>query len=292
MSATIPLDDRDGYIWMDGKMIPWREARVHVLTHTLHYGTGIFEGERAYHGKIFKSRLHSERLFRSGAMIRMDMSHYSVDQVENLKQELLAANHLQDAYVRVLLWHGGENLNVDLTGKKVHMAAAAWSWDRVYKREIAAQGISLMTSPWRRMAVNMTPVQSKTTSHYNVGSFAKDEAIAAGFHDVLMLDYEGYVAETAAANIFFVIDGGVVTPLADRFLNGITRQTVLELARTLGLHAEERRLKPEDIVNAEEVFITGSATEIMPVYKIDDRDYIIGPVTKKLTQAYQDLVNA
>ena len=291
MSATIPLDDRDGYIWMDGQMRPWREARVHILTHALHYATAVFEGERAYNSKVFKSRFHAERLFRSGALIRMDMSHFSVDQVESIKPELLAANNLKDAYLRVLVWRGSEALGVGLSGTKAHMAVAAWSWDRVYKREIAAQGIALMTSPWRRMAPNMTPVQSKTTSHYNVGSMAKDEAIAAGYADAMMLDFEGYVAEASAANIFFVMDGTLVTPLADRFLNGITRQTVLELAKTLGLPLEEKRLKPEDIRKAQEAFITGSATEIMPVTKIDDHPYTIGPVTQKLMAAYQDLVS-
>ena len=285
-----PFHDRDGFIYMDGEMVPWREANVHVLTHALHYGTQIFEGERAYNGKIFKSRAHTARLFESAKLIRMDMSAYSVDQIEQAKLDVLKANNLENAYIRAAAWRGSEQMGIDVDGTQTHIAIAAWDMGSYFDPETAAKGIALMTSNWVRPAPNMAPIQSKTASNYNMGCIAKAEAKEAGFNDVLIHDFEGNLAECSGANLFLVMDGALHTPTPDRFLNGITRQTVMDLAREAGLEVTERRIKPEELERAQEVFVTGSAAEITPVGRIDNRTYEVGPVTKQLQATYRALV--
>ncbi len=289
--SVIPYDDRDGFIWMDGEMLPWREARVHYLTHGLHYSTQVFEGERAYNGKIFKSRQHSERLKRSGELIYMDMP-CSVDELEHIKQEVLKANNLPNAYIRAAVWRGSEKMGIDITGTKAHIAVAAWDWGSYFDPSVRDKGISLASSNWVKPAPNMAPAQSKTASMYNVSCMAKHEAQQKGYTDALMLDYEGYVAESTGANLFAIKDGAIHTPIADRFLNGITRQTIIELAHELNIPLEERRIKPEEMHSFDEVFLTGSAAEITAVGKIDDQEYVVGDITKKLRSAYEGLVNS
>ena len=284
--AYPPYHDRDGYIWMDGKLVEWREANVHFLTHALHYGTSVFEGERAYNGKIFKSLEHTQRLFDSAAMIRMDMSGFTPQQIEEGKRQVLEANNLTNAYIRPAAWRGSEQMGIDVTETVTHVAIAAWDWGTYFDPAAMNTGISLMTSGWVRPAPHMAPIASKTASNYNMGCIAKAEATEKGFTDVLIHDFEGYVGECSGANIFFVFDGALHTPIADRFLKGITRQTVMDLARDAGLSVEERRIKPEEIASAQEVFVTGTAAEITPVGKIDDLVFTVGPVTRDLMTAY------
>lgn len=287
-----PYHDRDGFIYMDGKMVEWREANVHFLTHALHYGTCVFEGERAYNGQIFKSREHSERLFKSAEMIRMDMSAFSVDQIEQAKQDLLKANNLTNAYIRVAAWRGSEQMGIDVSNTVTHIGIAAWDWGKYFDPATAETGISLMTSRWVRPAPHMAPVLSKSASNYNMGCIAKLEAKDAGFTDTLIHDYEGNLAECSGANIFLIIDGEIHTPIADRFLDGLTRQTVIELAKAEGFTVHERRISPDEIKNATEVFVTGTAAEVTPVGKIDDMTFKVGNISKALQNAYSKLVGA
>ena len=287
--AQIPYDDRDGYIWMDGKMLPWREAKVHFLTHALHYGTQVFEGERAYNGHIFKSRKHSERLLNSADVIHMKMN-YTVDQLEDIKHEVLKANNLTNAYIRMAAWRGPE-MGIDIANTKTLLACAAWEWGSYFDPSVREKGISLGTSKWRKPAPNTAPTEAKTASLYNLGCIAKFEAKEAGFNDAFMLDHEGYVAESTGSNFFAVHDGRLLTPTADRFLNGLTRQTVMQLAKDLGIAVEERRIKPEELKNFQEIFVTGTAAELTAVGKIDAIEYTVGPVTRKLQDAYAALVN-
>jgi branched-chain amino acid aminotransferase len=288
--ALIPFDDRNGYIWMDGKMRPWREAKVHYLTHALHYGTQVFEGERAYSGTIFKSTQHSERLIKSAGIIRMDM-HYSAAQIDEIKKEVLKANKLENAYIRAAAWRGAEQMGIDVAGTQTHMAVAAWEWGSYFDPKVRETGISLKSTHWRKPAPNMAPTEAKTASLYNLSCIVKIEVKEQGYTDALMLDFEGYIAESTGANIFLIRDGVLHTPIADRFLNGLTRQTVIELAKELGIPVEERRIKPEELDTFDEIFLTGSAAEVTAVGKIDERHYQVGPVTRKLRDAYSDLVN-
>ena len=286
----IPFDDRDGYIWMDGKMLPWREAKVHYLTHALHYGTQVFEGERAYNGTIFKSRKHSERLLKSADIIHMEMP-YSVDEIETAKAEVMKANNLENCYIRAAAWRGAEQMGIDVTGTKTHMAIAAWDWGSYFDPEIRKTGISLKSTDWRKPNPNSAPTEAKTASLYNLSCMVKYEVKKAGYTDALMLDHEGFVAESTGANFFGVKDGVLFTPIADRFLNGLTRQTVIEIAKDMGITVEEKRIKPEEIEGFEEIFLTGSAAEITPVGKIDDLTFKPGPVTDKLQTAYTALTH-
>ena len=290
--AIQPYHDRDGFIYMDGQLVPWRDAKVHYLTHALHYGTCVFEGERAYNGKIFKSKDHTQRLFRSAEIIRMDMSAFDADTINAAKEEVLKANNLTNAYIRVAAWRGSEQMGIDISKTVTHLAIAAWDWGKYFDPSVAEKGISLMTSPWVRPAPNMAPIHSKAASNYNMGCIAKSEATDKGFTDVLINDFEGNLAECSGANLFLVIDGAIHTPLADRFLNGITRQTVMQLATDMGINVTERRIKPEELDHAQEVFVTGSAAEVTPIGRIDERHYDVGPITKKLMDAYSALVHS
>ena len=285
------MRDRDGYIWMDGEMLPWRDAKLHFLTHALHYATAVFEGERAYNSVIFKSREHSERLMKSANIIHLPMP-YSVDQLETAKREIIAANKLTSAYVRGLAWRGdGPQLGIDPRATNTRMAIAAWDYGAYFDPTLLENGISLVTSQWRKPAANTAPVHAKASSLYNLSAIAKTEAIEAGYTDALMWDYEGYIAESTGANLFAVKDGAIFTPIADRFLNGITRQTVIALAKEMGIPVTETRIKPEEMKTFQEVFLTGTAAELTAVGKIDDHTYKVGPITRKLREAYSDLAN-
>ncbi len=288
--ATIPFDDRDGIIWMDGKMLPWREAKVHYLTHALHYGTQVFEGERAYNGRIFKNRAHSERLIASAHIIRMEMP-YTAEEIDGIKMEVLKANKLENAYLRAAAWRGAEQMGIDVTGTKTHMAVAAWEWGSYFDPAVKEKGISLKSTDWRKPAPNTAPTAAKTASLYNLSCMVKIEVKQAGYTDALMLDHEGFVAESTGANFFAVRDGVLHTPIADRFLNGITRQTVIDIAKDLGITVEERRIRPEELESFTEIFLTGTAAELTAVGKIDEQLYSVGPMTRKLQTAYTLLVN-
>jgi branched-chain amino acid aminotransferase group I len=279
------LDDQDGFIWMDGELVKWRDAKIHVLTHTLHYGSGVFEGARAYNGKMFESTRHHERLHASAGMMGFKIP-YSVEELNAGAEKVLKANNFQSAYVRPIAWHGSEALGVATHGNRIHACIAAWNWGAYYHNE----SLTLMWSEWVRPAPNMALVHAKANGQYIMGMVGKNKAEAMGFDDAVMLDYRGYVAECTSSNIFFVKNGELMTPTADCFLNGITRQTVLALAKANGIPAHEVHVKPEEFMEADEVFVTGSAAEIQPVGKIADKTFKVGPITRKISALYGERV--
>ncbi|MGH1455548.1 MAG: branched-chain amino acid aminotransferase [Alphaproteobacteria bacterium] len=289
--SIVPFDERDGFIWMNGKMIPWRDAKVHCLSHGMHYASLVFEGERMYSGKIFKSREHSERLHNSANILGMKVP-YSVDELEKIKYEVCKANDLNDAYVRAFAWRGGEQMGVSAKLTKIHVGVAAWSWGKYFSEDKRDLGISLKTAPWRRPAPDTAPTNSKAAGLYMICTMSKHQVEDEGYDDALMLDYRGYVAEASAANFFAIKNGVLVTPTPDCFLNGITRLTVIDLAREHGIRVDERHIKPEELGEFDEIFITGTAAEVTAVGQIDDHKYTVGPVTKKLRAAYEALVLA
>jgi len=287
----IPYDDRNGFIWMDGEMLPWREAKVHFLTHGLHYASSVFEGERLYNGKIFKSVEHSERLLNSAKIIHMPMD-ISVETLEAVKYDVVKANNLTDGYVRAAAWRGAEQMGIDVSGSRTHVAVAAWDWGKYFFSDGETHAISLMPSRWAKPAPHTAPTDSKCAGLYALSSMAKKEAMDKGYTDALMLDHEGFVAESTGANLFAVKDGGLITPIADRFLNGITRQTIIGLAKQRGIEVVERRIKPEELSGFDGIFLTGTAAEITPVNKIgEDLRYEIDPVITQLHKDYEDLTH-
>ena len=282
------LDDMDGFIWMDGQLVDWREAKIHVLTHTLHYGSGVFEGERAYSGTIFKMAEHHKRLQASAEMMGFKIP-FTIDEMNAAAMSVLEANKLKDAYVRPVAWHGSEALSVSTHHNTVHLAFAAWAWGSYYSNN--ESGLRLMWSQWVRPAPNMALVHAKANGQYITGTLGMNKAADLGFNDAVMLDYRGYVAECTSSNIFFVKNGKLFTPIADCSLRGITRQTILDIARANGIEAEEKHIMPEELLAADEVFITGTAAEVQAVGSLADSTFEIGPVTKKLSALYKELVN-
>ncbi len=289
--SLIPFDDRDGQIWYDGKMVPWRDAKLHVLNHGLHYASSVFEGERAYNGKVFKLREHTERLEKSANLLGFKLP-YTTAELEQATKDVLAANNIIDGYVRPVAWRGSEQMAVSAPLSKIHVAIAAWVWPAYFKAEGKANGIRLKTSRWARPAPNTAPTASKAAGLYMIATMSKHEAEAEGFTDALMLDYRGLVAECTGANIFFVMDGKLHTPTPDCFLDGITRRTVMHLARERQIQVLERAIKPEEIKAAQEVFVCGTAAEVTPVSQIDDQKYGIGTITQQLMDDYAQHVRA
>jgi len=287
----MPLDDRDGVIWLDGKLVPWREARIHVLTHSLHYGGAAFEGERAYNGKIFKMVEHHERLLRSCKLLDYECPH-GVEELNRAANDVIAANKLVNAYVRPIVWRGSDNLGVSAKGIRLHCAVAAWEWPAYYSDEAKRLGIKLVTSSWVRPAPNSAPCASKASGLYMICTMSRDAAGRAGCDDALMHDYRGQLAETSSSNIFLVLNGEVHTPTPDCFLDGITRRTAMDLARKRGLKVVERAMWPDELEKASEFFVTGTAVEVTPVGLVDQRRFEVGPITRQLMRDYQDLVNA
>ena len=284
-------DDRDGHIWMDGKMVPWRDANVHVLTHAMHYASSVFEGERAYNGKIFKSREHSERLKRSAKMIDFEVP-YTVDELEAAKTEVLAASGLQDAYVRAIAWRGaGEDMGVASAKNPVRVAIAAWEWGAYYG-DAKMKGAKLDISKWKRPSPETIPSHAKAAGLYMICTMSKHAAEAKGCSDAMMYDHRGYVAEATGANIFFVKDGEVHTPDPDCFLNGITRQTVIGMLRDRGITVHERHIMPEELAGFEQCWLTGTAAEVTPVGQIGDHMFEVGALTRDIAESYEKLVRA
>ena len=284
-------DDRDGKIWVDGTLVDWRSAQVHILTHAMHYASSVFEGERAYGGKIFKSRAHSERLIQSGRLIDFEIP-YTVDQIEKAKEDTLAANGLSDAYVRALAWRGaGEDMGVASARNPVHLAGAVWSWGNYYG-DAKMKGAKLDIAKWRRPDPATAPSQAKAAGLYMIATMSKHAAEAKGCSDAMMFDYRGYVAEATGANIFFVKDGEVHTPLADAFLNGLTRQTVMEMLREKGITVHERHIMPDELEGFEQCWLTGTAAEVTPVGQIGDYNFEVGALTRDIAQSYETLVRS
>lgn len=285
--ALIPFDDRDGFIWMDGKLIPWREATLHVLTHGLHYASGVFEGERAYAGNIFRLRMHTDRLIASGRILGFEIP-YTADEIDEACRQVLAANNLVDGYLRPLAWRGSEQLSVSAQHTKIHLAIATWSWPAYFENRMA--GIALDWAEWRRPDPATAPTASKATGNYMIGTLSKHKAEAAGFADAMMLDWRGNLAEATGANVFLAIDGALHTPTPDGFLDGITRRTVMALARRRQIPVVERVIAPEELGRAQEVFLAGTAAEVTPVRQIGDRHFTPGQLTEALVQDYEALV--
>ncbi len=285
------FSDRDGKIWMDGKILPWREAKIHVLTHGLHYASSVFEGERAYNGRIFLEDAHSERLIRSADLIDMKMT-LTPAQINQAKEEILAANGLTDAYIRPVAWRGSEQMGISAQATETHVAIACWEWPSYFSPEMREKGISLQTGKWRAPMPDTATTASKAAGLYATHTMSKHAAEQAGFTDALMLDYRGLVAECTGANFFMVVDGVIKTPIPDCFLNGLTRQTIIKMARGMGYEVMETQIKPEELAGAQEIFITGTAAEVTAVGKIDQHEYKVGPVTRALRESYEDLVRS
>jgi branched-chain amino acid aminotransferase len=285
--GTRPYHDRDGFIWYDGTLVPWRDANLHVLSHGLHYASAVFEGERAYAGRIFKLTEHSQRLAGSARMLGFDLP-YSVDEVDRASDEVLRANSIIDGYVRPIAWRGSEMMGVSAQSSKIHLAIAAWEWGSYFSEEARQKGIRMRTSSWRRPSPQCAPVHAKATGLYMICTLSKHQAEADGYHDALMLDWRGQVAEATGANIFLVMpDGRLHTPTPDCFLDGITRRTVIDLARARGIEVVERPIQPEELGQAREVFLTGTAAEVTPVGEIDQYRFIPGDITSLLTEDYR-----
>jgi branched-chain amino acid aminotransferase len=290
-TMTGGYDDRDGHIWMDGEMVEWRDANVHILTHALHYASSVFEGERAYNGKIFKSREHSERLKRSAEMIDFEIP-YTIDEIEAAKAEVLAASGLQDAYVRAVAWRGaGPDMGVASARNPVRLAIAAWEWGAYYG-DAKMKGAKLDISKWKRPSPETIPSHAKAAGLYMICTMSKHAAEAKGCSDAMMYDYRGYVAEATGANMFFVKDGEVHTPLADCFLNGITRQTVIGMLKEKGITVHERHIMPEELEGFEQCWLTGTAAEVTPVGQIGDWHFEVGALTREIATDYEKLVRS
>ena len=276
--SLIPFDDRDGFIWFDGRLINWRDAKLHVLSHALHYASSVFEGERVYSGSIFKSREHTQRLHKSANILGFEIP-YSIEQIAAAQRELVTAM-------------GTEMMGVSAQEAKIHLAIAVWEWPSYFDAEAKMKGIHLGIAKWRRPSPASAPVDSKAAGLYMICTLSKHEAEAQGLHDALMLDYRGQVAETTSANIFFVMDDGKIhTPIPDCFLDGITRRTVIDLARKRGYEIVERAIMPEDMAKATECFVTGTAAEVTPVGKIGDYLFTPGEISRNLDADYTALVN-
>jgi branched-chain amino acid aminotransferase len=290
MTDQRSYDDRDGMIWFDGEMLPWRQANVHVLTHALHYASSVFEGQRAYGGEIFKLTEHSQRLKRSAQLLDFEIP-WSVEQIDAACREVLHANDMQDAYMRPLAWRGSEQMGVSAQKAKIHLAIAAWHWGAYFGEEAIRKGLRLDISKWRRPAPYTAPTESKASGLYMICTLARHQAQAKGYDDALMFDWRGQVAEGTGANAFFVRDGTLYTPTPDCFLNGITRQTVMDLARRRGVEVVERAIWPEELESFEQFFLTGSAAEVTPVAEAGPWKFEVGDLTLQLRKDYLDLAN-
>jgi len=288
--ALIPFDDRDGSIYLNGEIIPWRDAKTHTLSHGLHYASLVFEGERAYSGTIFESRLHTERLRASCKFLDFDIP-ISDEEIEAAKQAVLEANGIVDGYIRAFCWRGSEMMAISAQHTTTHVAIAAWEWPSYFDPETKMKGITLDIADWKRPSPESAPVHAKAAGLYMICTLSKHAAEKKGFQDALMLDYRGYIAEATGANVFFVDDEGVIhTPIADCFLNGITRQTVSKLANSLQMKVVERHIKPEEMANMKECFLTGTAAEVTPVSRIGDYEFTPAETSRSLVDGYEDLV--
>ncbi len=289
--ALIPFDDRDGVIWYDGELVPWREAKLHVLSHGLHYASGVFEGERVYAGQVFKLTEHTRRLFHSAEALGFEIPS-SVAELDQATRDVVAAQNIVNGYVRPVAWRGSEMMAVSAQQTKIHLAIATWEWPPYFGDEARLRGIRLKTAKWRRPAPDTAPTDCKAAGLYMICTLSKHAAETEGYDDALMLDWRGRVAEATGANIFLVQDGALHTPTPDCFLDGITRRTVIELAKKRGIEVVERAIMPEDLAEAEEVFLTGTAAEVTPVGEIDAHHFQVGPVTRFMIEDYDAIVRA
>jgi branched-chain amino acid aminotransferase len=288
--ALIPFDDRDGSIWFDGEMVPWRDAKTHGLSHGLHYASLVFEGERVYSGRVFKGAEHTARLRASAKILDFDVP-VSNDALEAAKHEVIKANNIVDGYVRAFCWRGSEMMAISAQQTTAHLAIAAWEWPSYFDPETKMKGITLDIAKWRRPAPESAPVHAKAAGLYMICTLSKHEAEKKGFQDALMLDYRGYVAEATGANVFFIdADGAIHTPIADCFLNGITRQTVIGMAKSMQMKVIERHIMPEEMADMKECFLTGTAAEVTPVSQIGDYHFTPSDISRSLVDGYEKMV--
>lgn len=289
--SVIPFDDRDGSLWYDGKLMPWRDAKTHVLTHGLHYASCVFEGQRLYNGRIYKLEEHTKRLFKSAEILGMKIP-YTEDEINRANYEAAEAQGIQDGYVRPVVFRGSEMMAVSAQTTKIHVAIAVWQWPSYFDPKEKLKGIRLDISDWKRPAPDTAPTQAKAAGLYMICTMSKHAAEAKGYHDAMMFDYRGYVAEATGANIFFVKDGSLHTPTPDCFLNGITRQSVMALARSRQIPVIERHIKPDELTGFSECFLTGSAAEVTPVAEIGPYRFTPGQISETLMNDYAADVRA
>ena len=288
------FDNREGWIWMNGYFIPWKKATMHVINQGLHYASSVFEGERAYNGKIFKSKEHTERLFKSAEIMGIEIP-FSYEQIDNAKNDLLQKMNLKNCYVRPIVWRGSNQMGLSTSNADIQVAIAVWDdWHSYFKIEKRLEGLKLITSPWKRPSPETAPCNAKASGPYIICTMSKEFAEKKGYDDALMLDYRNYVAEGTGANIFFIKGNDIHTPIADCFLNGITRQTVIQMVKRQGLNLVEKHILPNEIKNYDEALLTGTAAEITPIKSIDDINYSTGKNTTsyKLMKDFTDLVNS
>ena len=281
----------EGYIFLDGKLLNWTDAKLHVLSHGLHYASSVFEGERAYGGKVFKELEHTERLIRSAQTLGFSIP-YSIEDIFEIRKDVLKANNILDGYIRPVAWRGSEMMGISAQKNTIHFAVAAWKWPSYFSPEAKLKGIKLNISKWKRPDPSTAPVNTKAAGLYMICTLSKHEAENLGYDDSLMLDYRGYIAEATGANIFFVKDNEIHTPIADCFLNGITRQTVIKLAENENFKVKETRLKIEDLDKYHECFVTGTAAEVTPVKSINEKTFNPGKVCKILIEKYTNLTKS
>jgi len=284
------MENKEGLIWYNGDLIDWKDAKLHLLSHGLHYASSVFEGERAYSGKIFKLNEHTERLLDSASQLDLKVP-YTLSEIKDACYLTLKKNNLTDAYVRPIIWRGAETMGVSAPNSKIHCAIAVWEWPSYFSPEDKLKGIKLTLSKWKRPSPETIPCKAKAAGLYMICTLSKQEAESRGYDDALMLDWKGQVAEATGANIFFIIGNEIHTPVPDCFLDGITRRTVIEIAEEQGLEVIERKINIDELSDFEQCFITGTAAEVTPVSEIDDFNFSVGDQIMKLSDSYIDLVN-
>lgn len=292
MNPIADYGDYRGFMWFDGQLVDWNECKIPMLTHSFHYGGLVFEGLRSYHSKIFRLEQHTRRLRNSAELLGYKLP-FTDDEINAACQDVLQSNGIVDGYIRPVAWRGSKAMGIAHQNNPVLMAIAAWEWPNYYSEEKLMSGLRLRTSMWRRPSPGTAPVHSKASGLYMICTLAREEANSAGYDDAMMLDYRGFLAESTGANIFlFMDDGKLHTPIPDCFLDGITRQTVIDIARAAGVEIVERHIGHEELANTVEVFLTGTAVEIMPVREIDGYEFTPGDFTASMVRAYGDLARS
>ena len=284
------MENKEGLIWYNGDLVDWKDAKLHLLSHGLHYASSVFEGERAYSGKIFKLNEHTERLLDSASQLDLNVP-YTLSEIKAACCLVLEKNNLTDAYIRPIIWRGAETMGVSAPNSKIHCAIAVWEWPSYFSPEDKLKGIKLTLSKWKRPSPETIPCKAKAAGLYMICTLSKQEAESRGYDDALMLDWKGQIAEATGANIFFIIGNEIHTPVPDCFLDGITRRTVIEIAKVQGLKIIERKIEIDELSDFEQCFITGTAAEVTPVSEIDNFNFSVGDQIMKLSDSYIDLVN-
>jgi branched-chain amino acid aminotransferase len=288
---SIPFDKRSGKIWFDGNLVEWKDAKLHILTHGLHYASSVFEGLRVYDGSIFKLNEHTERLFYSASRLGFKIP-YSVNEINEFCKEVVKIQNIENGYVRPLAWRGSEMMAVSAQKNTIHVAIAAWEWGSYFDPKIKINGIKLDISKWQKPAPNSIPWDAKAAGNYMINTLSKHSAEEKGFNDSMMLDYQGNIAEATGANVFFINEEQteIYTPIADSFLNGITRRTIIEIAKSINIKVIEKKIKLEDLPNYKGSFLTGSAAEVTPVSQIGEYHFTVLDLIGKLSDLYQSMV--